>query len=113
MQARKGKVVYTPQSNKEFFIDGVKTTEAKYNKAFPSRLDMSQPAPFVAASYRVASEGMAVDPEQIPEAMARDARHGVKVDYNEIGAPVFTSRAQRAKYLKMKGCFDKDGGYSD
>lgn len=66
------------------------------------------------SAYRVESEAMGVDTDQIPEAMAWDKKNGCSVDYNpETGNPIFTSRDQRRKYMRAHNFYDRDGGYGD
>jgi len=58
------------------------------------------------------SEGAAVHPEQIPEAVAYDREHGVSVDYDREGRPHFSSALQQRDYLRAHGIHNRDGGYT-
>jgi hypothetical protein len=65
------------------------------------------------AAGAMKSEAMAVHPDQVPEAMARDKRHGVPTEYTRDGRPIFTDRGHRKAYLRSYGVHDKRGGYGD
>jgi hypothetical protein len=69
------------------------------------------PANWTAGATR--SEAAAVHPDQVPEAMARDKKHGVPTEYDRAGRPIFTDRGHRKKYLRSYGYHDKRGGYGD
>lgn len=59
------------------------------------------------------SDALKVHPDQIPEAMARDKRHGVPTDYHHDGRPIITSRAHQKRLIKSLGLVNQDGGYGD
>lgn len=60
------------------------------------------------------SEGLAVHPEQVPEAIAFNKRMGVPfTEYDADGRPGFRSRGHRRAYGKAWQAFDGDAGYSD
>ena len=52
-----------------------------------------------------------VQPDQISEAVAEAARHGVKVEYDKKGNLIFDSYRQRDKVLRKKGwvVYDDNG----
>jgi hypothetical protein len=57
-----------------------------------------------------ASEALAVQPDQISEAMAEDKKIGSRPDhYDREGRPVFTSLAQKRKYCRDRGFYDRSG----
>lgn len=66
--------------------------------------------------WPMASYAAGVSPEEVPEMVKFDKEHGVPTEYTtgpDGGDPVFTSRGHRAKYLKIHGLHDRQGGYSD
>jgi len=86
-------------------IDGVKCARdwmAECGGMRPSR-----------SGWPLASEAMAVHPDQIPEAREHDRRHGVPTDYDRLGRPIFTSREHRKRYARSYGWRDYDGGDGD
>lgn len=89
---------------KEYLIDGKVVSEDDFRAAFPEREDHR--AVMFATAYSLtrplASDALAVHPKQIEEARARDKRHGVSVDYDRHGRPLFTCAAQRRKYMQMR-----------
>lgn len=59
-------------------------------------------------------DSLGVHPDQIPEAMERNKRHGVTgVTYNADGEPLVADRGARKKLLRVEGVHDKQGGYGD
>lgn len=65
-------------------------------------------------SKAILSDALAVHPEQIPEVMERNRKHGLEIEYNtEDGRPVLLSRDQRRRLMKIEGVHDRDGGYGD
>jgi hypothetical protein len=62
----------------------------------------------------IESDALAVHPKQIQEAMARNARHGLYIDYNPAdGRPILRDRDQRRRLMKIEKCHDNSGGYGD
>lgn len=65
-------------------------------------------------STGLTSDASGVHPSQVQE-FREDARARgfTGVDFTPDGTTVFSSRKERAGYLKMRGLIDRDGGYSD
>lgn len=59
------------------------------------------------------SEAMAVHPEQVAQANARNKRHGVNVVYDKSGFAHIPDRNERRKLMRLEGLHDKSGGYGD
>ncbi len=59
------------------------------------------------------SEALAVHPDQIEQARARNRRHGINVDYTADGRAILMDRGQRRDMLKLEGFVDKRGSYGD
>lgn len=64
-------------------------------------------------AWPIHSEAAAVNPEDIPRAMADARRHGVPTTFDREGRPILRSRAHRKAYLQYRGFFDRDAGYGD
>jgi hypothetical protein len=101
-----------------FFIDHVEVTEAEWHRAIeesrPASVAGGRPGDsFCGWSRPIASDAMAVHPDQIPEVIERNKRHGILVDYDGEGRPLLTDREQRRKLMHLEGIHDKDGGYGD
>ena len=63
--------------------------------------------------WPMAFEQLAVDPRDVPKAMAEDKKHGVSCDhYDKDGCPVFSSRRQLRDYARAYGYKSWNGGYS-
>jgi hypothetical protein len=52
---------------------------------------------------KVASESLAVHPDQIPEAMEYNRARGVSVEFDKEGRPQFDNSAHFRRYLKVRG----------
>ena len=65
-------------------------------------------------STGLSSVEAAVHSNQVDEFRGDAKKHGFTgVDFKKDGTAVFSSRRERAKYLKHRGLRDRDGGYSD
>lgn len=66
------------------------------------------------ACWPMKSEAMAVHPDQIPEALARNKRHGISgVSYDRLGRAVLADRRARRDLMRLEGVHDNQGGYGD
>ena len=55
-----------------------------------------------------------VNPDQIADAMAADAKNGIHVEYNkQTGAAKYEDASQRKKHCESLRIADRNGGYSD
>jgi hypothetical protein len=102
-----------------YFIDGKEVTHAEFKKAFPDK-PIGTGEGITAWKRPIESDALAVHPEQIPEVLERNRRHGVHIDYNrETGAPILRQRGDRTALIKLErsyipqGVIDRDGGYGD
>ena len=60
------------------------------------------------------SDALAVHPDQIPEVMARNKKHGVHVEYDpKDGRAILKDRGQRRDLMRIEGFHDNNGGYGD
>lgn len=64
-------------------------------------------------SRPLASDALAVHPEQIPEAIEDARKKGISIDFDSLGRPLFRDRNHRKRYCRAYGIYDRDGGYSD
>lgn len=104
IKTEKGKTVYE--------IDGKRVTRAAFDKAFPDK-PIGEFGGQLPGCWPMASEGMAVHPEQIKDAMERDHKQGVPTNYDGEGRPVFRDRDHRKRYLRSYAVHDNNGGYGD
>ena len=97
-----------------FFLGGCEVTETEYRSVYPKREAVGSHDVSSFVQFKpLASDAMAVHPKQVKEAREDAIKKGVPVDFLEDGRPVFTSRKQRADYLKAYGFHDRDACYSD
>ncbi len=110
----KGKIICGRNGKPDRYeIDGKEVTEKEWRKAFPLR-DHSVGAGEGLIGWKpLVSDGLAVHPKQVKEAIEDARKKGVPVDFLPDGRPVFTSREQRKNYMRAYGFFDKHAGYGD
>ena len=66
------------------------------------------------SGWPLVSDALAVHPDQIEQATARNRRHGVNVTYEPAsGRAVIPDRGERRRLLRLEGCHDNQGGYGD
>lgn len=88
------------------FSDG-----AKYERYFPKKKELGKKRPWARPLVSVAA---GVHPSQAQEfTEAARAKGFTGVSFNSEGDAVFTTRRQRAEYLKDQGMCDREAGYSD
>ena len=64
-------------------------------------------------TYPYFSMAASVSPDQVPDEVAFDKKHGMSVNYNHDGEPEFTSAGMRRKYCELRGIVDRNAGFSD
>jgi len=65
------------------------------------------------ATYPYESEAMAVDPEEIPRAMAIARAHGVATNYNpNTGCAIIESPGHRTRHMRAVGFYERNS-YTD
>lgn len=88
-------------------------TKAVFDEAFPPK-PIGVPAVEATWAAPIESEAMACTTRQIPAMMERNAKEGLRVDYNpETGAPILRSREERRRLMRIEGLHDNQGGYRD
>lgn len=98
---------------KHYFIDGEEVTQDVYDARFPAKeigLPMAA-APSIWQDHT--SLALAVHPDQVAEATARNVRHGIRVTYDQEGTAQIPDRGERRKLLRLEGMHDNNGGYGD
>jgi hypothetical protein len=65
-------------------------------------------------TWPLLSDAAGVHPNQVNEAMEHASRNGVPTRFHpETGQAIFESRGHRKAFLRMRGMYDKSGGYGD
>jgi hypothetical protein len=100
---------------KAYLLDGVEVSKEEFDEAIPNAPVVEGDGEGLIGWHRaIESDALACHPLQIPEIMARNAKHGLHVEYNaEDGRPILRDRGQRRALLKIEGMIDRQGGYSD
>ena len=94
-----------------FYLDGTEVPEAEFRARHPDQEIGDGSA--LLGFKPIHSDALGYHPSQIAEAHEYLAKKGVDCEIDSKGRPVFTSRQQRAKFLKATGYFDRDAGYGD
>ena len=108
----KAEIIYR-RSGTLYKIDGKEVTEAEYRAATPDRFEEIVEAGETAQSqtttlWPLLSDSLGVSPQHIPEAVARNKRNGVNVDYcPKTGRAILNSPGERAKLIKLENFVDK------
>ncbi len=63
--------------------------------------------------WPMTSEGMGINPAQIPDALNQQGAKANRHHYDRTGAMVFEDRAHRKACMKDLGFHDNEGGYGD
>jgi len=63
--------------------------------------------------WPIKSDAMGVHPSQRKSMTAFCDKMGVPTEFGADGRPILRDRAHRAAHMKIRGCFDMDGGYGD
>jgi hypothetical protein len=122
--SKKGRIEFVRGKPAKYFVDGREVTEAQYDAAFPSKLEELLEAGDLLPSdtrtgWPLASDALAVHPDQVQEANERNRKAGVNVTYSDgkdghkKGQALLPSRHERRKLLRLEKAHDRDGGYGD
>jgi hypothetical protein len=96
-------------------IEGREVTKAEFDAACLTK-PLARPPMLggnTTTGWPMKSDGMAVHPDQVPEVMARNKKHGVYIDYDTDGCPILPDRGARRELMKIEGLIDRQGGYGD
>src|SRR5438105_15534031 len=98
-----GEWVLTP----EYVIDGRVVTEAVFRVEFPEAAEPDARGVHLCTAIHGArplrSDALACHTSQIPAIMARNAKHGLHVQYDRLGRPAFTDAGQRKAWMMIEG----------
>lgn len=98
-----------------YFVDKAEVTAEVFVRLFPDHV--FRPGERVighsSAGWPMESQALAVHADQVAEANARNARHGVATRYKKCGTAVIPDRGDRRKLIKLEGYRDNSGGYGD
>jgi hypothetical protein len=94
-----------------FLLDGKEVTEEEYRRRYP--LPESRPGDIVGGTptrgWPIRSTALAVHPEQVDEANARNKQAGINVRYEPgTGVAIIPDRQERRKLLKEERVVDRD-----
>lgn len=113
MSGNRGSVRYDARGNGTYTLNGVEVTKAEFDAAFPPK-ELGVPSAAAPSCWPMTSEALAVHPDQVAEANARNKRHGVNATYEPgTGMCLIPDRGERKRLLKLEGFKDRSGGYGD
>jgi len=106
------RVIYGAKGKKTYYINDVEVTEAEWHARFPSRIkdllaEGSRTKSMTPGAWPIASEALAVHPDQIPEAMETAKAKGVPTSFDANGRPIMTSPGHFKQYAKAHGYFHR------
>lgn len=107
------KVTYTMDGVPTHMIDGRVVTQAEFDRILPSKPIEAPLLAHAPGAWPMMSEAMGVQPDQIAEAVANDAKLGVPTEYTRDGRPILRDRKHRQQFLKAHHMRDNHGGYGD
>lgn len=90
-----------------YFLDGKKVSAKKYHKRYPRPEAGGKVLPKLKDGWPKKCLALAVHPDQVDEANARNKEHGVNVHYAADGVPTLPDRNERRKLLKLEGLHDR------
>lgn len=94
-----------------FEVMGQFMTEEEFDRHFLTG-EQGEPGSSLCGWHKpVLSDALCVHPRQIPEAMARDKKHGLNVEYLPDGRPVLTSQDQKRKMIRSLGYHENNCAY--
>lgn len=109
----KGRIIGSGEKTR-YLLNGKEVTKAEFDRAFPDKkMAANGECSLLGWHKPIASEAMAVHPEQIGEVMERNKKHGVHIEYLPDGCPKLTSREQRRQLMRIEGYHDNNGGFGD
>lgn len=108
----RGRIKYSARGN-EYFLGDKPVSQEEFETVFRPK-EIGPTRGQTASCWPLKSEGLGCHPEQIPELLERNKRHGVKgVSYDKDGTAVLADRGARRDLMALEGCHDKSGGYGD
>lgn len=96
-----------------YYLEDREVPQEEFEAAFPPKEIGETTGHSTAWSNGIESDALAVHPSQIKEAMARNKRHGLHVEYLPDGRPKLTDRGQRRDLMRLEQVHDRNGGYGD
>lgn len=107
----KGRLVFGENGAPDrYYIDNKEVTKAEWDRAFPPR-PIGTGAGLTAWKRPVKSEALAVHPSQVQKVLERNRKHGVHIDYDHQGRPIFKSSGDQRSLLEIEGAVNLDGSY--
>src|SRR5262245_41681570 len=105
----RGKITYNRDGSRAYYLDDKEVTEKEFEAAFPPKpFGAPELANNTSSCWPMVSEALAVHPEQVAEANARNKKHGIAARYDEGGFCHIPDRSDRKKLLKLEGLVDKN-----
>jgi len=87
----------------EHVLEGKIVTEAEYHAALPAGTGEGVMfADSITNAKPLKSDALACHSTQREAIMARNAKHGIHVNYDQQGRPVFTDKGQRKALMKLE-----------
>lgn len=107
----KARITYSRFAPARYELDGKEVSQEEYESANPSvGIDEEGSVPCTGNwKTPVLSDALAVHPDQIPEVMERNKRHGVYVEYEkQFGRPILKDSGAKRALMRIEGLHDRN-----
>jgi hypothetical protein len=84
-----------------YFLSGQEVSKERYEEYYPALVGSGLPR-LGGWSRPMEMDSLAVHPEDIPEQMEKDRRHGLLIDYTSEGLPIIHSESQKRQYMRSR-----------
>lgn len=108
----RAKVVFTRDGLK-YFVGDREVSKEEYDGQLPDKEIGVPEAASPAIWQDHTSLALSVHPDQVAEANARNARHGLSAYYDADGTCHIPDRKERSRLMRLEGMHDREGGYGD
>lgn len=106
------RVRYAADGTRRYYIGEREVTKEEFDLALPAK-PIGVPMVASPKCWPMVSEALAVHPDQVEEANARNKLHGITATYDADGFCHIPDRAERRRLCRLEGYHDRDGGYGD
>lgn len=88
-----------------YLIDGKPVSAEEFKAAFPDHVILPGQTLMTpsTSAWPWVSDSLAVHSKQVEQVKARNAKHGLNIEYNKRGQPVCTDAGQRRRLMKIEG----------
>ncbi len=109
----KGRITYRRDGTAEYRVGNKEVSKEEFDQSFKAK-EIGCTRGHTSSCWPMNSDAMGCHPDQIPEIMERNKRHGITgVSYAPDGTAILADRGARKNLMALEGVHDKSGGYGD